>query len=229
MQLQSNNWGSKQTFANAFLTLAFCSISFFLLSKATAATEKMVVIGSSTAAGNGASAPNASWVGLLKPWLLNRRGWKVENFAVAGTLTSSAVCLATGSATTRAISSGATHLIVSFPSNDATAGVTSAATLENWRDILQCAADKGVKVAVMSTIPRAGLTVEQVNNIDRVDKELKQTLGPCFIDVRNLLLDADGSSPKASLSAGDGVHFNDRGHLVIFNQVSIFLRSKQCF
>jgi lysophospholipase L1-like esterase len=220
---------TKQTFTSAVLTLTLCFISFLLLSKATAATEKLVVIGSSTAAGNGASAPNASWVGLLKPWLLNRRGWKVENFAIAGTLTSSAACLAPGSATTRAISSGATHLIFSFPSNDATAGVAPAVTLEHWRDILQCAADKSVKVAVMSTIPRAGLTIEQVNSIAQVDKELRETLGPCFIDVKNQLLDTDGASPKASLSAGDGVHFNDRGHLVIFNQVLIFLRSKQCF
>lgn len=202
---------------------------FGLACQSSGATPKIVVIGSSTAAGTGASTPASSWVGLLRPWAWETLGWRVDNLATPGTLTSSATCAIADSALKKAFALGATHLIVSFPSNDATVGIAPKLTLKYWNSIFQCAAENGVKVAAMSTLPRAGLTPDQSKSIAQVDQSLKQILGPCFIDIKNELIAPDGVNPKISLSAGDGVHFNDQGHLVIFNRVTDFLKSKKCF
>lgn len=201
---------------------------------------KLAVLGSSTAAGQGASSLAKSWVGMLTSWAEKQQGQSVRNFAISGALTSSAVCASQITAEAqesvrplqsadRAILSGATHLLLSFPSNDATAGVAVSATLSNLLGIKRCAESAGLKVAVLSTLPRSGLSAEQKKAISLVEKQLRLKFGACYIDVYPSLAEQATAEPARALSAGDGVHYNDRGHAVIYAAVRRFVESGSCF
>lgn len=190
--------------------------------------QKIYVIGSSTAAGTGASRPEYSWVGLLKPWAIKNRSLMIENRSVPGLLTESVACASQNSLAKKAIADGANYLVLSFPSNDATAGVDPELTIRQLKSVQQCASLKGIKVAVMSTLPRSGLSREQMLAIDHVDRAMRREFKQCFIDVRQELSQANGYEPRADFSAGDGVHFNDKGHYAIFNLVKNFINKKQC-
>lgn len=208
---------------------------------ATPVSVKLAVLGSSTAAGTGASEPARSWTGLLQGWLRSRQAGTLENLAMPGALTGSATCgdpqglpnWRQGLHPTRhagaALAAGATHLILAFPSNDATTGVPVAHTLAHLRGIIDCARQSGAKVAMLSTQPRAGLSREQRRAIAEVDAAMRQQLGGCFVEVNAALADATGVQPAPALSAGDGVHYNDRGHAVVFGIVRHFMESGACF
>jgi lysophospholipase L1-like esterase len=209
--------------------------------QATLLNGKLMILGSSTAAGTGASLPAKSWAGQLAVWLEQYKNAQTRNLAVSGSLTSAALCA--DQRTTAAIrdkvgpikgadlaiASGATHAILSFPSNDTMAGMSAQQTVNNLLEIRRCLTDAGVKVAVLSTLPRSGLSDGQRQTMTRIDQELRRALGRCFLDVHSMLADTAGVEPARTLSAGDGVHFNDRGHAVIYSAVRRFLESGECF
>jgi lysophospholipase L1-like esterase len=208
---------------------------------ACAAPATLAVLGSSTAAGTGASETSRSWVGLLQAWLAQSRGLSVINLATPGVLTDSAVCATAMSAefrqaiapvhnVRRALRLDARYLILSFPSNDATHGIPAQRTIAQLLNMQQCAQrTKGVKVAVMSSLPRSGLSPQENVAIAQVDAVMHNTFGACYIDVKHVLSDASGLNPRHDLSAGDGIHFNDAGHAVIFGVVKQFIEEGQCF
>jgi lysophospholipase L1-like esterase len=202
---------------------------FFYTHTEAKAFEKLIIIGSSTAAGVGASSPDVSWGGLLKKWAKDNRDLQIENLAAAGTLTKDAICTDEKSVTQRAFALGAKFLIVSYPSNDATADIPPEQSVENIRSILRCASNRGIKVAVMSTLPRSGLSQNQRKAIAQFDSILSREIGSCFIDVQLALADTTGLNPRTNLSAGDGVHFNNNGHYVIYTIVKNFINEGKCF
>lgn len=201
----------------------------------------LAVLGSSTAAGTGASQPALSWVGLLRPWLAQARGLTVVNLAAPGAPTDSAVCatearpelreaVAHARNIDRALKLGANRMILSFPSNDATYGIPTKRTIAQLLSMRHCAQKvAGTRVAVMSSLPRSGLTAEQTAAIAQVDTAMREAFGGCYIDVRASLSDAAGVNPRSDLSFGDGVHFNDAGHAVIFGIVKKFIEAGSCF
>jgi acyl-CoA thioesterase I len=223
------------------LTLLVCVLSFGA-ERVLAMPQggKLVVLGSSTAAGTGASSPNRSWVGQLSSWLDKQHSMAVKNFAVPGALTTVALCTNTAGlkeketwfalqSVDRAIATGATHLILAFPSNDATAGLPASTTIANLMKIRQCAHAASLKVAVLSTLPRSGLTAEQKRTVSDVDTQVRQMFASCYIDVYAALAETGSQEPARTLSAGDGVHYNDRGHAVIYSAVRRFIESGSCF
>ena len=219
------------------LGVAVC-LGFAVADAAELRRAKLFVLGSSTAAGVGASSPSKSWTALLNAHLIESRQSSLTNWAVPGALTASAMCrdTAQASAASRqwqaanwAIQAGATHLLLAFPSNDAVAGVSANDILSQVSSIQQCAQAMNVKVAVLSTLPRAGLQSAQKKVIHTVAIELRKKMGPCYIDVYTQLAEPRGSEPARELSAGDGIHYNDAGHQVIFGAVRNFLDSGACF
>jgi len=222
--LHGASWLAKSINRHSY-TLAATVVLFFSYSTHTIsyASEKLVVIGSSTAAGIGASSLETSWVGLFKKWAKENRDWNVENLAAPGALTQEATCTTPHSVTQKAFELGAKYIILSYPSNDAVAGVTPEQSIEHIRSVIQCAAAKGVKIILLSTLPRSGLTPQQRKMITQVDDAIKAEAGGCFIDVKNQLSDASGLNPRLSFSAGDGIHFNDSGHAALFRLVRNFI------
>jgi lysophospholipase L1-like esterase len=228
-----------KTILRRLLTIAL--FSAVVTNSVFAQTTTLAILGSSTAAGTGASQPSRSWAGRLQPWLSRTKGVKIINLATPGVLSTSALCTHEISSNLlelisptrnidRAMKLGATHLLIAFPSNDTTNGMPAEQTISNFLDMRQCAqSNDKVQMAVMSSLPRSGLTKQQNMAIAQIDTAMRKEFGPCFIDVREALSDASNENPRRDLSAGDGVHFNDAGHAVIFNSVKRFMESGQCF
>ena len=84
-------------------------------------------------------------------------------------------------------------------------------------------------MAVMSSLPRDGLTKQQNATIAQIDATMRKEFGSCFINVKSSLADTDHESIRHDVSAGDGVHFNDAGHAIIFSIVKRFMESGKCF
>jgi acyl-CoA thioesterase I len=221
------------------LTIAL--LSAVVTNSVCAETVTLAVLGSSTAAGTGASQPGRSWVGLLQAWLAKTKGGSVISLAAPGVLSTSALCtqqvnsnlselIAPTRNIDRALKLGATHFILAFPSNDTTRGMPAEQTISNFLDMRQCAqTNDKAQVAVMSSLPRDGLTKQQNATIAQIDAAMLKEFGGCYINVRSALADTDHESIRHDLSAGDGVHFNNAGHAVIFGIVKRFMDSGQCF
>jgi lysophospholipase L1-like esterase len=224
-----------------FLTAALLLLLVAMTNRAYAEIKNLAVLGSSTAAGTGASQPSRSWVGLLQTWLSKTKGESIINLATPGILSTSALCTQQVSSNIaelvsptrnvdRALKLGATRFILAFPSNDTTNGMSAEQTISNFIDMRQCAqSNDKAQVAVMSSLPRDGLTKQQNATIAQIDAAMLKEFGSCFINVRSALADTDRKSIRHDLSAGDGVHFNDTGHAVIFAAVKRFLESGKCF
>ncbi|MEN9982778.1 MAG: hypothetical protein RI918_747 [Pseudomonadota bacterium] len=216
-------------------------LSTLLVSGVYAESTNLAILGSSTAAGTGASQAGNSWVGLLQTWLMRTKDEKIINLATPGILSSSALCTQAASSNLmelisptrnidKALKLGANHLILAFPSNDTTNGMPAEQTINNFLDMRQCAqSNDKVRVAVMSSLPRSGLSKKQNATIAQIDAALQKEFGHCFISVRSALADSSNENPRRDLSAGDGVHFNDAGHAVIFTTVKRFMESGKCF
>jgi lysophospholipase L1-like esterase len=221
--------------------IAAVMLSALLASGVCAETASLAVLGSSTAAGTGASQANHSWVGLLQTWLMRTKGEKIINLAAPGVLSSSALCNREASSNLielisptrnidKALKLGANRLILAFPSNDTTNGIPAEQTISNFLDMRQCAqSNDKVQIAVMSSLPRSGLSKKQNAAIAQIDAAMQKEFGHCFINVRSALADSSDENPRRDLSAGDGVHFNDAGHAVIFATVKRFMESGKCF
>jgi acyl-CoA thioesterase I len=228
-----------QTTLRRLLTIALLSAA--VTNSVYAETTTLAVLGSSTAAGTGASQPSRSWVGLLQAWLAKTKGESIINLAAPGVLSTSALCtqqvnsniaelISPTRNVDRALKLGATHLILSFPSNDTTNGVSAEQTISNFLYMRQCAqSNDKVRVAVMSSLPRDGLTKQQNAAIAQIDAAMLKEFGGCYINVRGALADTDHESIRHDVSAGDGVHFNNAGHAIIFSIVKRFVESGQCF
>jgi lysophospholipase L1-like esterase len=228
-----------KTILRRLLTIAL--FSAVVTNSVCAETTSLAVLGSSTAAGTGASQPGRSWVGLLQAWLARTKGGNIINLAAPGILSTSALCtqqvnsniselIAPTRNVDRALKLGATHFILAFPSNDTTRGMPAEQTISNFLDMRQCAqSNDKAQVAVMSSLPRDGLTKQQNATIAQIDAAMLKEFGSCFINVRSALADTDHESIRHDLSAGDGVHFNNAGHAVIFGMVKRFMESGQCF
>ncbi len=221
------------------LTIALFSI--VVTNSVYAETTSLAVLGSSTAAGTGASQPSRSWVGLLQAWLAKTKGGNIINLAAPGVLSTSALCTQQVNSNLselitptrnidRALKLGATRFILAFPSNDTTNGMPAEQTISNFLDMRQCAQSNDlVRVAVMSSLPRDGLTKQQNATIAQIDAAMRKEFGSCFINVRGALADTDHESIRHDVSAGDGVHFNSAGHAIIFGIVKRFMESGKCF
>lgn len=207
---------------------------------AGAADTPLALVGSSTAAGVGASSPNSSWAGLLSSWQVQTGRGRILNLAEPGALTSTGLCVKdrlVNSAPARsprnsvetALALGSKRIILSFPSNDLVAGWPASRTLENVARMAACARAAGATIAVMSSLPRAHLTPAQLKTMAEINQALRKTYGACFLDVHTALADAGSIDARPEYSAGDGIHFNDEGHRVLYVQVRDFLESGRCF
>jgi lysophospholipase L1-like esterase len=228
-----------KTFTRKFLTAAMLIAA--MANSVCAETTVLAVLGSSTAAGTGASQTSRSWVGMLQAWLAKTKGDSIINLAAPGVLSTSALCTQQVNSNItelisptrnidRALKLGATHLILSFPSNDTTNGMSAEQTISNFLYMRQCAqSNDKVRVAVMSSLPRDGLTKQQNATIAQIDIAMRKEFENCYINVKSALADASNENIRHDLSAGDGVHFNDAGHAIIFSIVKRFMESGQCF
>jgi len=195
-----------------------------------------VVLGSSSAAGVGASS-GKGWVALLAADM-EARGVTIDNLARAGLQSSQA--LPTGSTVAdgqlapvsganvdAALAVSPKLVLLSFPTNDAVAGVSASATVANLKAIAAAAKAGGAATLVLSTQPRDQLTAAQLKTLDKTDGLGAAAFGDCWVPLRAALSAEDGGI-AAAYSAGDGIHLNDAGHALVESRVAATLAAGRC-
>jgi len=194
-----------------------------------------VVLGSSTAAGAGATA-GQGWVARLAEQE-RLRGVHILNFAKGGLTTYAA--LPTGTAVpagrplpdpeanvTAALSHRPHWVLVAFPNNDTALGYAAEETVANLLRIRAAAREQGVGVLVLSSQPR-NMPADRRARLAQIDQQLSANAGPCFVAVHNLLATSDGLLHPL-YDAGDGVHLNNAGHAVVLQQVRAVIDGGGC-
>jgi lysophospholipase L1-like esterase len=195
-----------------------------------------VVMGSSSAAGAGATEPGRSWVARLQADYA-ARSVSVANLAKGGTTTYAGLPAASRQVPGRpppdpdgnvdaALARAPKLLLVSYPTNDTALGYSVEETVSNLLAIRAAAVAGGAGVIVLSTQPRAMITSE-LARLPQIDARLAQAVGPCFVAVREALATPSGQIDER-YSAGDGVHVNDAGHALILERVRAVIDGGQC-
>ena len=203
---------------------------------------KLTVIGSSTAAGEGASSSAKSWVGLLARSLDDAvvPTFNSSNLAVGGYTT---VELLPGSnadgSIDDAISGRPNLILVSLAgSNDLSAGTSQSTFLSRLTSMRDTAQAAGVPVFFVSTAPkdlsdserralRDWATAMSTTFATCWVPERATAYGPCFIDIFAPLANASLGVASA-YSAGDGIHLNDAGHARIFEVAEAIVKPYVC-
>jgi lysophospholipase L1-like esterase len=194
-----------------------------------------VVMGSSTAAGGGATAGNR-WTDLLQNSLTSR-GAIFANIAKGGTVTYHGLSIISAAVANRpapdpaanidqALSRDPVVLLVSYPTNDIANGYTVEEAVNNVLTIRKAALDKKIPVLVLSTQPR-NLTTAQLAQLQQIDMQLANSVGTCFVNVHGLLAGPDDKLAPI-YNSGDGIHPNDAGHRVIADAVLKAINSTTC-
>ncbi|MCP9237322.1 SGNH/GDSL hydrolase family protein [Lewinella sp. JB7] len=205
------------------------SDGFFTISSDTTSC-RIVVLGSSTAEGTGASTPDSAWVNRYARSLEGDTRFEVVNLGRGGYTTYH--ILPTGTSipanvnvtpdvtrnVTQALSLDPLAIIVNMPSNDAANNYPVADQLRNFATIVEAAEEAGVVVYVATTQPRNFTNTTQVDLQREVRDSILRIYGSRSIDFWTGVA-AENGYIIDSLDSGDGVHLNDIGHRLLFERV----------
>lgn len=191
---------------------------------------RMVVIGSSTAAGAGASIPDSAWVS------------RYRAFEQAATPSSEVINLAVGGYNsyllmpsdnvppsnrplpdanrniTAALALSPDVVIMNLPSNDVASGYSLQEQLDNFKAIAQAAHDAGTAIYICTTQPRNFADPTRIQLQMDMRDSIFQIWGSSAIDFWSGLSDGMGWIDPA-VDSGDGVHLNDAGHALLAQRV----------
>ncbi|HFA47721.1 MAG TPA: glycosyl hydrolase family protein [Bacteroidetes bacterium] len=190
---------------------------------------KIVVLGSSTAAGTGPSDTRNAWVNRFRRKLQSQNGYhQVINLAVGGYTTyhllPSGTMVEKGKPQpnnkhniTMALSLNPDAVIINLPSNDAAKGFSLKEQLDNYTKICKPLYERGIPFWV---------STPQGRNMEKEKRELQKTImdstyiryGRRTLDFWRGLADWSGNISK-KYNSGDGIHLNDEGHRLLFEEV----------
>ena len=190
---------------------------------------KVVVLGSSTAAGTGPKNINNAWVNRYRDYLIKKdTANKVINLAVGGYTTYH--LLPTGTIVppnrpkpdpehniTKAVTYKPDIIIINLPSNDAAYGYSVTEQLNNYRKIMRPANE--LKIPVYVTTPQGRNMSKEKLQIQFALKDSTYAIfGDKTIDFWHISATETGNiNPK--YNSGDGVHLNDEGHALLFEEI----------
>lgn len=195
--------------------------------------KMIVVLGSSTAAGYGASVRDSSWVNRLKARLrADQKPVHVINLGVPGYSTYQLV--PTGSAVpdqrpkpdsckdvTAAFKFHPSLVIINLPSNDIGDNYTDDEILNNYAKITHKLDSAKVAYIITGTQPRNFPTTAQRQRLKTLNDKLLAAY-PGRVDSYLSQLSTSTWSILSTYMAGDGIHLNDKGHYVVFQSVFNF-------
>lgn len=185
------------------------------------AQKKIVLMGSSTAAGTGASAPQFSVFGRLQSHY-NTHTW--YNIAIPGRTTYQALNAGVSGNIYEALALNPDIILASYPSNDVANNFTNTETINNLTSLQTIAAANGVEIFFLGTQPRDFADEARRTQLSTQNELILSTFSPKAIDVYPQLVRAGGyiGFDVRYLDENnfpDGIHVNDEGHLRIFNAV----------
>lgn len=189
-----------------------------------------VVLGSSTAAGTGASSPANSWVGKFRTYVQNiDPDAVVVNLAVGGFTTynvmptgfvppSDRPSPSPNNNITRALAFNPWAVIINLPSNDAANNYTVGEQMSNFASIIAPIVAAGKHHRITTTQPRNFTNPAQLQNLIDVRTAILNTYGDKAVNIFDELANPNGTI-KPQYNSGDGIHVNDAGHNYIYQQI----------
>ena len=219
----------------AGICLASCSKS--PNNKSNNATPKttpvIVIMGSSSAAGGGATPPDSGWAYRLQTLTGSKANF--TNLAYGGYTTYEALPTGTHSAArpapdttrniTKALSLKPALVILNYPNNDVAEDYSDDETLANYATLVHLLDSARVQYIIFGTQPR---DFDDANKRMRLKTQNDKIKSIYTYHVNDYLapLSTPTYSIKPQYEAGDGVHVNNAGHVVILNATlkqSIFM------
>jgi lysophospholipase L1-like esterase len=192
---------------------------------------KIVVLGSSTAYGSGASPIDSSWVNKFKAYVLSKNAQStVINLATLGLTTYHVLC-PTGFVPppnrpfpvdvdrniTKALTYNPDAIIINLPTNDIALGVPQQESKDNYERTMALADSARIPVWVTTTQPRNTLSPQERIYLMEFRDWTYQRFGPRAIDFWSDVANADGTI-NTFYSAGDNVHVNNNGHSLYYTR-----------
>ncbi len=190
---------------------------------------KVVVLGSSTSVGTGASPTSNSYVALLRSYLQTsvNAGCQVINLAVGATTTyniqpssftpPSPFTVDPAKNIEAAVVANPDAILINFPSNDAANSIPIETQKANFTRVVDYATDHNVPVWITSTQPRDNFSQAQRNMLIEMRDWLQVTFGNKYIDFWTGLAQPDGRIEPAYNY--DNIHLNNAGHAILFDRV----------
>lgn len=190
---------------------------------------RIVVIGSSTAAGAGAAHPDSAWVSRYRAFVqtLHPKN-EVINLARGGYSTYHLMPATapppagrprpdTARNISKALALQPDAIILNLPSNDAAAGYGLDEQLSNFDAIVQTANGAGVPVWVCSTQPRHFSADKILLQLVARDSILLK-YGAFAVNFWDDLAEPNGLL-QGQVNCGDGIHLNSTGHRLLFERI----------
>jgi lysophospholipase L1-like esterase len=185
----------------------------------------IVVLGSSTAAGGGATIKDSAWVWMYTDYLESMyTNFSLTNLAVSGYTTRKILpdgypTAATTNNITYALSLNPQAIIINLPSNDAAYGISVTDQLSNYDTIASLAVEAGVPLWVTTPQPRNFSSNSDGIQLEMVDSTMA-IFGDKAIDLWTGFYEEDGTwDIKDIYDSGDGVHQNNAGHKEMFYRI----------
>ncbi|HEX9007406.1 MAG TPA: SGNH/GDSL hydrolase family protein [Bacteroidota bacterium] len=214
----------RTTYASLLVISLFLSCGSPSWAAGADSRKVIVVLGSSTAAGTGASVPDSSWVARFRRAAKERDSTvQVVNLAVGGYTTFHV--MPTGYRPrrgrpkpdpahniTRGLKFRPGCIIFNLPSNDAAGGFRVSESLANYDSVL-ARIPRGIRVWVTTTQPRDLDSLGRARLTALRDSTYAR-FGEHALDFWSGLANPDGSL-KTEFDAGDGIHLNDKGHRIL--------------
>lgn len=192
---------------------------------------KIVVLGSSTAYGTGASPIDSSWVNKYKTYVKTKHPQNIIiNLATLG-LTSYHVLCPTGFVPppnrpfpvdvdrniTKALTYNPDAIIINLPTNDIALGIPQQETKDNYERTMRLADSANIPVWVTTTQPRNTLSPQERIYLMEFRDWTYQRFGAKTIDFWTNVANPDGTI-NVFYSAGDNVHVNNNGHSLFYTR-----------
>lgn len=218
----------------------FTFLCLSLLVSVCPAQKKITILGSSTAAGNGATVSDSAWAYRLQASFrkntMDGADTIIDNRAVPGYYTYRG--LPTGYPLPSNRTSYAPDpqrnvtyilndavkpdiVILSYPSNDVfLSSYNPKETMDNLRLMVQQLSAAGITCYVSSSQPRNDAVDAQRLILKQLVDSININFGNYAINFWDDLVSTDGQNRlKPEVNSGDGIHPNDLGHRLLFRQV----------
>ena len=189
----------------------------------------MVILGSSTAFGTGAMPIDSSWVNRLNyKFKDDGKNISMYNLALGGYTTYHILPSHIKSLPNKPLPDAARNLdkalsykpdfiIINLPSNDIAYGFTDVEILDNYKIICEEIKRLNIPFLITSTQPRNFAEAQQRERLVTINNVVKTAFSKNTIDFYNLLADPVNNI-KTELNFGDGIHLNNKGHKIIFDE-----------
>ena len=201
----------------------------------------IVVLGSSTAAGAGASPSDSSWVNRYRAYLQSfNPDYQVTNRAQGGFTTyrimptgfvppAGRPATDTTKNITHALGLNPDAIIVNLPSNDVSSGYSVQEQLDNLDTIYTHAQNQNIPIWICTTQPKnyGGNQINIQKQLD-VRDSIFSKYGNFAIDFWTGLADSSNQIAPA-FDSGDGTHLNNSGHFLLFTRVAGTMIPDQLF